>query len=387
MLMHHNCTLADFYALKCTLRHLKSSKFSGVILHTLREGQSALAPIPSSAVHGRQLFIRASAFLFVHANNKNFWWLRIDCLLCHYMCVSRLPKDQDCHELWSRMMKKALRERMARPVDDHSSAADTRNSSSTSTKIASTATVSHSVTTASSHKCSSAYPKNTVAGSSSHSTPELNLPVLLGQHRSRTGHSISSQHNAAGDHDKSAECPLSSSSIHTSDSSYFTHRPPVTSDTSYLSHRPPVTSDTSYLSHRPPVTSDTSYLSHQPPVTSDTSYASYWPPVTSDNSYFTHRPLVTSDTSYVSYRLPVTSESNYFTHHSAVATDTSYASHWPRVTCDTSYLSHQPAVTRHFDLRHISTSSSDTDAPMTNNHWCQLLLLWYWIMINCNLWP
>ena len=141
--------------------------------------------------------------------------------------VSRLPKDQDCHELWSRMMKKALRERLApRPSDEHGTAVDTRNSSS---KITAAETASHNVTTASTHNGSSIYSKNSLPVNSSHSivtvSSDLNLAGLAGQRRSWT----SSQH-AAGHHDKSAVHASSSSSLLTndSDSSYLTHRPAVT---------------------------------------------------------------------------------------------------------------------------------------------------------------
>jgi len=144
------------------------------------------------------------------------------------VCLCRLPKDQDCHELWSRMMKKALRERMARPSDDHCTAVDTRNSTSTCAKITATATLS--VTTAvSSHNSSSVNHKSTAAGNSSALSSDLNLAAVLGQRRSWTGHGVSSQHvTAAGRHVHSSSS--SSSSLHVNDSSYsnLTQRPAVT---------------------------------------------------------------------------------------------------------------------------------------------------------------
>jgi len=148
--------------------------------------------------------------------------------LCMCVCVSRLPKDQDCHELWSRMMKKALRERMARPSDDHSTAVDTRNS--TFAKNTAPAAAAHSVSTAvSSHHSSSMNHKSTVAGSSSVLSSDLNVAAVLGQRRSWTGLGVSSQHvTAAGSHVHSSSS--SSSSLHANDSSYsnLTQRPAVT---------------------------------------------------------------------------------------------------------------------------------------------------------------
>lgn len=149
--------------------------------------------------------------------------------------MSRLPKDQDCHELWSRMMKKALRERMARSADDHSTSADARNSSTTHPKVTAPSTAAHNITTVSSHTSSSIYPKNTVAGSNPRGTAaassDLTVPALLGQQRCRTGYSISLQQLTAGHHDKLAVHSSSSSSLHTSDSGYMTYRPALTRPT------------------------------------------------------------------------------------------------------------------------------------------------------------
>jgi len=123
-------------------------------------------------------------------------------------------------------MKKALRERLSRPSDYHSSAVDTRNSSSVSTKITTSVTASHSLTTSSSHDGLSVYSKNAVPATSSHSiaavSSDLNQTGKIGEHRPWTGSHVV----AAGP----AVHPSSSSSsfLHTSDSSYLTHRPAVT---------------------------------------------------------------------------------------------------------------------------------------------------------------
>lgn len=134
------------------------------------------------------------------------------------LCVSRLPKDQDCHELWSRMMKKALRERLSRPSDDQCTAVDARSSS---TKSTASMTASQNVTTATSHNGSLVYSKNVVPATVS---SDLNLSGLVGPRWYCTG----SQHVAAG-HDKSAVHTSSYlSSIHSGDSSYLTRRPVMT---------------------------------------------------------------------------------------------------------------------------------------------------------------
>jgi len=117
-------------------------------------------------------------------------------------------------------MKKALRERMARPADDHSTTV---------------ATTTHGVTTVPGHMTLSVNTKNVVAGSSSRTSVaslDLNQPASLGQHRSWTGHSMSSQHAVAataGHYDRSAVHSSASSSSSSSllpgtDSSYVIHR-------------------------------------------------------------------------------------------------------------------------------------------------------------------
>jgi len=133
--------------------------------------------------------------------------------------MSRLPKDQDCHELWSRMMKKALRERMARPTDDHST--DTQNSSTVlHPKITAAATApGRPVSTVSSHNCLA---KNTTTASITSSSLLMSLPSVLGQQPS--SHGIGSQANVDGLREKPAALQSSSSSsLHASYSSYLTH--------------------------------------------------------------------------------------------------------------------------------------------------------------------
>ena len=152
----------------------------------------------------------------------------------HILCfcvVWRLPKDQDCHELWSRMMKKALRERMARAAGDQTTALDTRNSSSAAhPKTTAPASFTHSTTSMSGHNCVSMYPKNTVAAAnSSRSTlsvsSDVNVPILHDQRPSWASHSATLQNFSAGHRDKPAvHQSLSSSSLKTSDSSYFTQQ-------------------------------------------------------------------------------------------------------------------------------------------------------------------
>ena len=158
-------------------------------------------------------------------------------MACHYPCVSRLPKGQDCHELWSRMMKKAMRERMARPADDHSTATDIRNSSSSYPKITTSAvsvTTSVMTTTASSDNCSSTYTKSTMLGSHSVSTlsSNSNLPTFSAPHQSWPRHNISSQLTVTGGHYNKSAVHLSSSSSsllqYRSDSSNLMQQRPVT---------------------------------------------------------------------------------------------------------------------------------------------------------------
>jgi len=140
----------------------------------------------------------------------------------------RLPKDQDCHELWSRMMKKALRERMSRPADDNSSALDARSASSTYSKITtSTVSATTGVTTVSSHSCSSTYSKNTVSGIGSYSVAAISSDLnLLTHHQSWTHRNVGSQRPVSSGHsDRPAS---SSSSLHRTDSSNLTPQPVVT---------------------------------------------------------------------------------------------------------------------------------------------------------------
>ena len=153
-------------------------------------------------------------------------------MLCHQlyvMCMCRLPKDQDCHELWSRMMKKALRERVTRPLDDHNSTiattdTQTRNSSSALYAM----TTSAETASAASHNSSSVYSKNSLPPGIAAALSDLNLPLpggLVGQRRPAW---TSSQHVhlAAGGYDKSSVhgSLSSSSSLHVADSSYLTRR-------------------------------------------------------------------------------------------------------------------------------------------------------------------
>ena len=127
-------------------------------------------------------------------------------------------------------MKKALRERMARPSDDHSTAVDTRNSVSTCAKMTAPVTTTHNVTTISSHNSLSVNHKNTVAGNSSVVSSDLNLPAVLGQRRSWTGHSVGSQHVTAAGHHLHSSSSASSSFLHANDSSHsnLTQQPAVT---------------------------------------------------------------------------------------------------------------------------------------------------------------
>jgi len=131
-------------------------------------------------------------------------------------------------------MKKALRERMARPADDHNTTVDTRGSSSAYSKIATSAALAStasSVTTVSSHNCVSAYAKNTVPGTGSYSvaaaSANLNLPTLSARHQSWPHHSVGSQHNVVGD--KSAvQLSSTSSSLRRNDSSNLMQQPVAT---------------------------------------------------------------------------------------------------------------------------------------------------------------
>jgi len=123
-------------------------------------------------------------------------------------------------------MKRAMRDRLARPADDHGTSVDTHGSSSTQSKT--TASTTH-VTTVSSSAMNA---KNTVLAGSSHSTTgvlsDLNVSALLGQWQSWTGPSGGLQHSAAaGHHDQSSVnmTSSSSSSLHSSDSSGLLHRP------------------------------------------------------------------------------------------------------------------------------------------------------------------
>jgi len=133
-------------------------------------------------------------------------------------------------------MKKALRERTARPADDHSTTVDARNSSSvysTTSAAAAAASAGQSVTSVSSHNCSSTYPKNTVPGTGSHSvaavSSDLNLPTLSAQRQSWPHQHAGSQHNVPGGHsDKSAvRLSSSSASLHRTDSSNLIQQPVV----------------------------------------------------------------------------------------------------------------------------------------------------------------
>ena len=126
-------------------------------------------------------------------------------------------------------MKKALRERLSRPPDDHSSAVETRNSSSMYTKMTAPVTASQSLTTSSSHDGLSVYSKNAVSATSSHSvaavSSDLNQTGRMGQRRPWTGSHVAAAGAAVH---ASSSSSSSSSSLHTSDSSYLTHRPAVT---------------------------------------------------------------------------------------------------------------------------------------------------------------
>ena len=122
-------------------------------------------------------------------------------------------------------MKKALRERLSRPSDDHSSAVDTtRISSSMYTKTTAPVTASNSLTTSSSHDGLSVYSRNAVPATSSHSiaavSSDLNQAGRIGQRQPWTGLPVA----AAG---PAVHASSSSSSLQTTDSSYLTHRPAV----------------------------------------------------------------------------------------------------------------------------------------------------------------
>jgi len=116
-------------------------------------------------------------------------------------------------------MKKALRERLSRPLDDHGTAADTRGSS-LSYPLMTTASAGTHVVTHTTHSCASVYPTNTLAASSCHISSDLSL----GQRRTWAGHGVDTQRAAAYRHDKLP----SSSSLHATDSSYSTQRPALT---------------------------------------------------------------------------------------------------------------------------------------------------------------